>query len=246
MSGFQVMPRLTAEEYDLLEQDILSNGVQVPIVVSQGGRIIDGHHRDEIARKHDLHCPRQTVDGTESELRSMAFRLNINRRHFTREQKRELIAESLKADPQLSDNEHKNRTGTSWATVNAVRSELEESSQIENFSERIDPRTGAASQPARRTSYETVDTSTGELNPEYDGKEYSRPEPKPEPPKPKADAITAQFSSAVIELNRVLDKFHRIQNNPNFPANKSQVATLHGNDLARSVSELQNLADQLH
>lgn len=211
MSGFQVMPRLTAEEYDLLEQDILSNGVQVPIVVSQGGRIIDGHHRDEIARKHDRHCPRQTVDGTESELRNMAFRLNINRRHFTREQKRELIAESLKADPQLSDNEHKNRTGTSWATVNAVRSELEESSQIENFSERIDPRTGAASQPARRTSYETVDTSTGELDPEYGGKEYSRPEPKPQPaqrpPRPSRRPITDVLHGISVNIDRELTRF---------------------------------------
>ena len=222
MNGFQVMPRLSAEEYELLEQDILANGVQVPIVVATDGRIIDGHHRDEIARKHDKHCPRTTASGSESELRSMAFRLNINRRHFTREQKRELIAESLKADPQLSDNEHKKRTGTSWATVHAVRSELEESSQIENFSERVDPRTGNASQPAER------------------------PRPVPPIPAPKAEAITAQFSAAVVELNKVLDRFHRIQSSPNFPANKSQVATLHGSDLARSVSELQNLADQLH
>lgn len=150
MSGFQVIPRLSAEDYERLEQDIITNGVQVPIMVSRDGRIVDGHHRDEIARKHDKHCPRITVEGTESELRGMAFRHNINRRHFTREEKRALIAESLKVDPQLSDNEHKNRTGASWSTVNAVRTELEESSQIENFSERIDPRTGKASQPATR------------------------------------------------------------------------------------------------
>ena len=79
-----------------------------------------------------------------------------------------------------------------------------------------------------------------------DGKSYPRPEPKPESAKPKAEPIITQFSTAVVELNKVLNKFHRIQGSDNFPANKNQVATLHGSDLARAISELQNLADQLH
>jgi hypothetical protein len=78
-----------------------------------------------------------------------------------------------------------------------------------------------------------------------DGKQYTRPEPK-EQPKPKAEAITSQFSSAIVELNRILDKFHRISTNDNFNRNKSQIEALHGNDLARAISELQNLADQLN
>ena len=77
-----------------------------------------------------------------------------------------------------------------------------------------------------------------------DGKTYTRPEPKEH--KPKAEAITSQFSSAIVELNRVLDRFHRISTNDNFNRNKSQIEALHGNDLARAISELQNLADQLN
>ena len=75
-----------------------------------------------------------------------------------------------------------------------------------------------------------------------DGKQYTRPEPKEH--KPKAEAITSQFSSAIVDLNRVLDRFHRISANDNFNRNKSQIEALHGNDLARAISELHNLADQ--
>lgn len=77
-----------------------------------------------------------------------------------------------------------------------------------------------------------------------DGKTYTRPEPKEH--KPKAEAITSQFSSAIVDLNRLLDRFHRISTNENFQKNKSQIEALHGNDLARAISELQDLADQLN
>ena len=112
---------------------------------------------------------------------------------------------------------------------------------------------------------EYVNTSTGELTDEpgtvtkltgtnsatdspkitgMDGKEYSRPEPLEHKPRP--EAITSQFTGVVTELNRVLDKFYRISENKNFPNNKNQIATLHGSDLARAISELQTLADALN
>lgn len=150
MSGYQVMPRLTPDEYAELEQSIIDHGVQVPITVAPDGSIIDGHHRDEIARKHNLHCPRITAEGDEQNLRGLAFSLNLHRRHLTREQKRWIVMESIKADPQLTDREHSRRTGVSPTTAGDVRRELEESVQIGHFSERIDPRTGNASQPAYR------------------------------------------------------------------------------------------------
>lgn len=113
---------------------------------------------------------------------------------------------------------------------------------------------------------EFVDTRTGEIHDGFqdaiakaeeevveparkvhgmDGKTYSRIDPT-ETPKPRAEAVTAQFTTAVVELNRVLDRFHRIQDSGNFAANKNQVAALHGNDLDRAISELKNLAESLH
>src|SRR5699024_4328495 len=106
MSGYQVMPRLTPDEYAELEQSIRENGVQVPITAAPDGRIIDGQHRHEIGRTYDLHRPRVTAQADAQKLSSLAFSLNLHRRHLTREQKRQLIAESLKADRQLSNREH--------------------------------------------------------------------------------------------------------------------------------------------
>ena len=123
MAGFQVMPRLSADEFAALEADIVENGVRVPITVAEDGRIVDGHHRDEIARRHGLHCPRVTAAGDDGVLRSLAFSLNVNRRHLSREQKRELIAESLRSDPILRDRDHARRCGADHKTVGRVRAE---------------------------------------------------------------------------------------------------------------------------
>lgn len=41
---FQVMPPLTAEEYEAVLVDIAAHGVRVPVDVDQHGRILDGHH----------------------------------------------------------------------------------------------------------------------------------------------------------------------------------------------------------
>lgn len=166
---FQVMPRLTADEYAELEASIVEHGVQVPIVLSRDDRIVDGYHRDEIARKHSLHCPRVYADGDETELRGLAFSLNLHRRHLNREQKRELVAESIKADPQLSDREHGRRTGVSAQTATKVRDELEKSAQVEHFSERIDPRTGNASQPASKPPRREPGYRTGSVGVEQSG-----------------------------------------------------------------------------
>lgn len=151
MSGYQVMPRLSADEYADLEADIVAHGVMVPITVSADGVIVDGHHRDEIARKHDLHCPRVTADGSESELRGLAFSLNLNRRHLNREQRRELIAESLRSDPELSNVEHARRTGASDKTVKSVRDDLVSTSEFPRLTETkgADGRVRPASQPDR-------------------------------------------------------------------------------------------------
>lgn len=100
-------------------------------------------------------------------------------------------------------------------------------------------------------SWDPVDTETGEIPTEprsitgMDGKTYTRPEPK-EVDKPKPEATTSQFSGAIADLNRVLDRLHRIAHSTHFPQNKNQVATLHGSDLDRAISELQTLADALN
>lgn len=148
---FQVMPPLTVDEYNDLHDSIKEHGVQVPITVDENSIVIDGHHRRKIASEIGIDCPTVVKAGlTDTEKRTLALSLNIDRRHLNREQKRALVERSIKADPQLSNREHARRTGANDKTVAARRADLEESAEIPHFSERVDPRTGNATQPATR------------------------------------------------------------------------------------------------
>lgn len=101
--------------------------------------VIDGHHRQKIAQELGIECPKRVVfDKTDAEKRTLALSLNLDRRHLNREQRRALIAESIKADPELSDREHGRRTGASKNTAAAVRAELVERGQVDHVSERTD------------------------------------------------------------------------------------------------------------
>lgn len=150
---YQVMPRLSPEDYSDLEKSILENGVQVPIIVTRDGTIVDGHHRHEIATKHNLPCPIvQASEDDATKLRSLAFALNLNRRHLGRDERRRLLAESIKADPQLSDREHGRRAGASDKTAGAVRRDLEANAEIPHSAERVTatgkPAPGPKAEPA--------------------------------------------------------------------------------------------------
>lgn len=166
---FQALPPLSPDEYRDLERDILDHGVLVPIVVDEHDVVIDGHHRQKIAKHHGLPCPSEVKAGfTDTEKRSMALSLNINRRQLTREQRRALVAESIKSDPQLSDREHGRRTGVSDKTAGAVRSELESTAEIPQFDKTVgaDGKARPASKPkpfAPQRDTITIDRETGEV-----------------------------------------------------------------------------------
>lgn len=254
---YQVMPPLSAEEYQELYEDIKANGVLVPIVVDEDEVIIDGHHRAKIAAELGIPCPEELVSAkSEQEKRSIAFTLNLKRRHLNREQRRALIAESLKADPHLSNREHARRTGASHPTVNDVRNEMEEDGRLEKFTSRTsaDGRERPASQPRRGPvepepavpeQQEPTEAPIGNIITQDDLAELNQPVEKPAPhnTEPRAEAITSQFTSAIADLNRVLNKLDRITRDKNFPRNKEKVAAMHRNDLIRAIDELQTLVD---
>lgn len=124
---YQLLPALSEAEYAALRESIAEHGVRVPIEVDEDGNILDGHHRAAIAADLGIDCPRVVVSNldTEQDKRTVALMLNLSRRHLTREQKREVIAASITADPDLSDREHARRCGVSPTTVGTVRKELE-------------------------------------------------------------------------------------------------------------------------
>lgn len=259
--GFQVMPPLAPEERVELEASIRAHGVQVPISVSADGVIVDGHHRDEIARRHGLHCPRVVVDGDAAKLRGLAFSLNLHRRHLTSEQKRAVVAESIKADPQLSDREHGRRTGVDHKTAAGVRESLTESGEIPHFSERVDPRTGNASQPATKPRHEiTLTDEDGDdigsmvddrdpadmsdqdwIDAAYDAEaeaedslDYQPVTQEPAAPtQPRRRPLPESFDTAVFNLKRTVDTVARLSRDDRLEKNKDQVKASNLSDLVR-------------
>ena len=248
---YQVMPPLSSEEYQELHDDIKVNGVLEPIHVDEEGVVIDGHHRSKIANELGIPCPVITHDDLDDAgKRSLAFTLNLKRRHLNREQRRALIAESLKSDPQLPDSEHASRTGSSDKTVTSQRERMELVSEIP----KLDYREGKDGKryPADRNrpvpQPPRPEPAPGITSEEVDElSQLPTEQPTMEQPedKPRAEPITNRFTSAIVDLNRVMAKFDRLANDPNFPRNKEKVAALHRHDLNRSISELQALADQL-
>ncbi len=119
---FQVMPPLAEDEFAALEADIAERGIVVPVVVDQHGRLLDGHHRSAIAARLGIECPTEVREvADDEEARATALALNLTRRHLTREQRRELIAQEIGARPDDSDRAIARRFGCSPSTVGAVR-----------------------------------------------------------------------------------------------------------------------------
>ncbi|EYT61660.1 ParB N-terminal domain-containing protein [Microbacterium sp. UCD-TDU] len=160
---FQTMPPLSPDEYRQLEVSCLDHGIQIPILVDENGTVIDGHHRQKIAQEHGLYLPTETRDTlTDVEKTQLSISLNIDRRQLTREQRREIIAASLRAEPRKPDYQHAKALGVSPTTVGTVRRELQESGDVSKLETRIDSlgRTQPAEKP-RPAPVVIADTGTG-------------------------------------------------------------------------------------
>lgn len=172
---YQTMPPLSEEDATALEKSIRTHGIQVPVLVDEESTIIDGHHRWEIGTRCGIPVPTETREGlTEAQKVALSISLNKDRRQLSSAQKREIIAASLKAEPEASNREHARRTGADDKTVQAVRSDLESGAEIPHLEERTNPqgRTQPASKPERPVvsiktketveTTETFDAQTGE------------------------------------------------------------------------------------
>jgi hypothetical protein len=172
-----LFPMMSDTELDELAADIAKNGVQHPIVWL-GNRLLDGRNRvaaiariaDEKRRKE---LQRECGDvmalleasGRNESLESdgkkcirhvflsdpwgHVFSANLHRRHLTAEQKREVIAALLKANPAQSDRAVAKTAKVSHHTVADVRAEAEGRGQIAHVANRTD--TKGRRQPAKKT-----------------------------------------------------------------------------------------------
>jgi len=130
--NYQVMPDMTQEEYDALKEDIAERGVMVSLEFDENGNVLDGHHRLKICAELGIEdYPKIIRAGmSEPEKWTHARKLNMARRHLTREQRRELIQAQIKDTPELSDRQIAKMLGVSNSTVSLLRRELIENGQV--------------------------------------------------------------------------------------------------------------------
>lgn len=222
---FQNMPPLTPEEYTALEASILEHGILSPVITDEAGVILDGHHRSKIASEHGISCPKQIVYGkTDTEKRTMALSLNLDRRHLNREQKRALVAESVKADPKLTDREHARRTGTSHPTVATVRADLEKRGDVESFTTRTDSL--GREQPVKPAAPANVNTETGEI--------------EAEPVKPRRRPINELLREAGAELDRAVERINRLAQDDRYAANTDLINPY----IRNAIHQLETIAQE--
>jgi hypothetical protein len=148
-----IFPLMEGEEFDALVADIEANGLQQYIILCDG-QVLDGRNRVRacLAAGWDPFAIREMCLNGDSWIDNPAayvISVNIRRRHLTAEQKRDLIAAVLKAQPEKSNAAIAKQLGvTTDKTVATVRGELEGRSEIPNVETRTDIR--GRKQPAKK------------------------------------------------------------------------------------------------
>ncbi|PTE07402.1 MT-A70 family methyltransferase [Mesorhizobium helmanticense] len=134
---YQLLPRLSPEEFQSLERSIIAHGVLVPVEYDEAGEIIDGHHRVEICESLGLvDWPRFVRKGlSEVEKRTLSRELNFARRHLTSAQKRAVIGDQLRDTPSISSRAIAAMLGVDDKTVSAVRRKLVAGAEIPHHEE---------------------------------------------------------------------------------------------------------------
>ncbi len=239
---YQYMPPLSPEEYAELETSIRSHGVMVPILRDPSGVVIDGHHRLRIAESLGVDCPAEYLtDRPAAEMRTLAFELNLNRRHLTREQRRNLVIESVKADPQLSSREHGRRAGVDHKTAESVRQSLAATGEIPQSQTRV----GADGRETRPPVTQRPETSSDGAEPENgaDGKTYATAVVRPA--QPQRSALPPQFQSASAELSRVIHRFERLRDDDRYRTNRGAITSQCLPEIRRAAEVLNALLSDL-
>ena len=166
----ELFPRMSEAELAALGKDIRKHGLTSPIAVWSDGKspeqLLDGRSRLDaieieigpaivsppsvIAGKDFLAVNKVIVLDRSVDPYDFVISANIHRRHLTGEQKREIVAALLKANPERSNNATSKIAKVDDKTVGAVRAELERRSEIPNVSSRTDSK--GRKQPARKTT----------------------------------------------------------------------------------------------
>jgi hypothetical protein len=143
---------LDKNELDALAKDIADNGQRFPIIVHEG-RIVDGVQRHRAclrAKKEPITAPYnvEQYGGEEKDIAAFIISANVHRRHLKPKQRRDIVADFLKADPTASDRAIAEKAKVDKNTVAKVRKEKETRGEIHHVGKRTD--TKGRQQPAEK------------------------------------------------------------------------------------------------
>ena len=260
---YQVMPPLSSEEYQELHESIKAEGVLEPIHVDEEGVVIDGHHRSKIANELGIPCPVIAHDDlSESQKRSLAFTLNLKRRHLNREQRRALGLESLRLDPIASNREHAKRTGLDHKTIQDIREKENIPEPRKIIEEAVEENPGKSNREIARNlgvSDKTVGAVRSAENGEtpqfpQEGVEGEEPEPsslapepeaKAEPQRPRRTPITDDANRIGWEIRKAAEKLEALTEDDRYDTNKEKVTPLLRGHLQFVIETATTILDDL-
>jgi hypothetical protein len=167
----ELFPRMSPDELRALGEDIVKTGLKSPIVLwrrdsKSQPSLLDGISRLDaieiatgspvtvgapsiMAGEHFLACDTVIVLDKSVDPYGYVISVNLHRRHLTAEQKRELIAQLLKATPEKSDRQIAETVKASPTTVGTVRAEMS-TIQIGQLPKRVGKDGKARKQPMNK------------------------------------------------------------------------------------------------
>src|SRR6516165_8065994 len=112
----KLFPPISEEDFGKLAADIKLNGLHQPIVRYQG-KILDGNNRYRACELVKVAPKFADFTGDDAAARNYVISANIHRRHLSPDQRREIIAALLKADPTQSNRQVAEQAKASHVTV---------------------------------------------------------------------------------------------------------------------------------
>src|SRR5262249_3800637 len=119
-----IFPVMEGEEFDALVADIKANRLIAPITLHEG-MILEGRNRYRAGLDAGVEPTFTPFRGNDPA--AYVISANIHRRHLTQEQKRELVAKLVKAQPEASNNAIAKQAKVDDKTVAKVRHDMEAS-----------------------------------------------------------------------------------------------------------------------
>jgi ParB-like chromosome segregation protein Spo0J len=152
-----VLPQLPPDEYEILRDSIAEIGVQVPLLLTADHVLVDGHERWRAIQELEITKFPMRVVGclTETERVQLAIKLNLERRHLSVAQRRELAARLLREDACQTDRKVASAVGCDHKTVGKLRSLLASTGEIPSSDETV----GRNGKKYRRLTSIGVETS---------------------------------------------------------------------------------------